>query len=78
MTAEAASFTALWACLVASAMLHNYPTPLVGYGASSILGYLLVALALPRSERAAFTHRSAAPTSDQTTPGTWRVAATVR
>lgn len=51
LRAEAASFTALWACLVVSAMLHNYPTPLVGYGASSILGYLLMALALPRGEQ---------------------------
>jgi hypothetical protein len=42
----AASFAALWSTLVLSAMLHNYPTPLVGYGASCILGYLLATLGL--------------------------------
>ncbi len=77
MTAEMASFTALWACLVASAMLHNYPTPLVGYGASCILGYLLVALALPAARRTTGTRVSARNTADDT-PGTWRVAAAPR
>ena len=33
--------------LLASA-LGNYPTPLLGYGGSGILGYLLCLAALPR------------------------------
>jgi hypothetical protein len=45
---QAAAFATLWATLVASAAIANYPTPLVGYGASCIIGYLLAALALPK------------------------------
>lgn len=41
-----AVFGAVWAALVAAAALGNYPTPLVGYGGSAILGYLLCSLAL--------------------------------
>jgi hypothetical protein len=71
--AEAAAFAALWSILVASALLGNYPTPLVGYGASAILGYLLAALAWPAlsgasSKAAAFARH---PT---TLPGLPRVA----
>lgn len=75
---EAAGFTALWACLVAAAMLHNYPTPLVGYGASSILGYLLVALALPREERSAHTEAGRARGRTDEASGNWRIAASAR
>lgn len=46
-TAVAAAFAALWGTLVVSAALANYPTPLVGYGASAILGYVLAALSMP-------------------------------
>jgi cell division protein FtsW (lipid II flippase) len=49
-----AVFGAVWIALVAAAALGNYPTPLVGYGGSAILGYLLCSLAL-RSETAAVT-----------------------
>ena len=45
--ASAAAFAALWATLVISAGVAFYPTPLVGYGASGIIGYLLAALAVP-------------------------------
>jgi hypothetical protein len=45
-----AVFGAIWMTIIAAAALGNYPTPLVGYGASSILGYLLAALAMPPRE----------------------------
>lgn len=36
-----AAFAAFWISVVLAALLGNYPTPLVGYGASAILGYLI-------------------------------------
>ena len=78
LVAEAAGFTTLWACLVAAAMLHNYPTPLVGYGASSILGYLLVALALPLGRQSADPQTNPSVTAFDDKPGIWRVAASGR
>ena len=42
-----AVFGAVWLGLIAAALLGNYPTPLVGYGASSILGYAMSLAALP-------------------------------
>ncbi|WP_338501690.1 hypothetical protein V6R86_02240 [Sphingomonas kaistensis] len=78
LVTEAAGFTTLWACLVAAAMLHNYPTPLVGYGASSILGYLLVALTLPLGRQSADPQTNPSVAAFDDTLGIWRVAATVR
>jgi hypothetical protein len=49
-----AVFGAVWITILAAAALGNYPTPLVGYGGSAILGYLLCSLPL-RSEAAALT-----------------------
>ena len=40
-------FGTVWLGIVAAAALGNYPTPLVGYGGSAILGYLLSLAALP-------------------------------
>jgi acetyl esterase/lipase len=42
-------FGAVWLTVVLSAALGNYPTPVVGYGASAIMGYLLCLSALPTS-----------------------------
>jgi cell division protein FtsW (lipid II flippase) len=39
-------FSTAWLAIVVSAMAGNYPTPLVGYGSSAILGYCLSASAL--------------------------------
>jgi cell division protein FtsW (lipid II flippase) len=36
-----AVFGAVWAGIIAAAALGNHPTPLVGYGGSAIIGYLL-------------------------------------
>jgi cell division protein FtsW (lipid II flippase) len=35
------AFGACWLAVLAAAALGNYPTPLVGYGGSAVLGYLL-------------------------------------
>jgi hypothetical protein len=43
-----AVFGAVWLGVLLAAALGNYPTPLVGYGGSAILGYLLAMLGLPR------------------------------
>jgi hypothetical protein len=36
-----AVFGATWLAVIAFAIIGNYPTPLVGYGASGIIGYCL-------------------------------------
>ncbi len=46
-----AVFGAVWLGLIVASVLGNYPTPMVGYGASSILGYLLGLAALPGRPR---------------------------
>lgn len=40
-------FGAVWTALIAAAVLGNYPTPLVGYGGSAILGYVIALLSFP-------------------------------
>ncbi|MDH4386365.1 MAG: hypothetical protein QE280_13085 [Caulobacter sp.] len=45
-----AAFGAVWLAAILAAALGNYPTPLVGYGASAIIGYALSFLALPKLE----------------------------
>ena len=42
-----AVFGAIWLAILLAAILGNYPTPLVGYGGSAIIGYLLSACMLP-------------------------------
>ena len=42
-----AAFGAVWLSGIIAAALGNYPTPLVGYGGSAIIGYALSLLALP-------------------------------
>jgi hypothetical protein len=43
-----AAHGAVWLAILLAAALGNYPTPLVGYGGSAILGYFLAIAALPR------------------------------
>jgi cell division protein FtsW (lipid II flippase) len=43
-----AVFGATWLGVIAFAIIGNYPTPLVGYGSSAILGYFLSAALLSR------------------------------
>lgn len=42
-----AVFGTVWLAIVVAAALGNYPTPLVGYGGSAILGYALSLLVMP-------------------------------
>lgn len=42
-----AAFGAVWLAVTVAAALGNYPTPLVGYGASAIIGYALSLALLP-------------------------------
>jgi len=42
-----AAFGGVWLAVIVAAALGNYPTPLVGYGASAVIGYLLSIALLP-------------------------------
>ena len=44
-----AAFAALWAGALLAALLGPYPTPVIGFGGSAILGYLLSVACLTRS-----------------------------
>jgi len=46
-----ALFGTIWLAVILAALLGNYPTPLVGYGGSAILGYLASLLGLPPRAR---------------------------
>lgn len=48
----ALAFAMVWGVAVVSAALGNYPTPLVGYGGSAIIGYLLCLLPFGQREDA--------------------------
>lgn len=43
-----AAFAAMWLTIIVAAVAGNYPTPLVAYGGSAIVGYLLAAAVMPR------------------------------
>lgn len=45
-------FGMVWLAIVAAAALGNYPTPLVGYGGSAVLGYMLSLTGLPKTAQA--------------------------
>lgn len=53
-----AVFGATWLAVVAAAALGNYPTPVVGYGGSAILGYLLSLSFMPGRAKAAGGERA--------------------
>ncbi|MBY0392874.1 MAG: hypothetical protein K2Q27_06385 [Novosphingobium sp.] len=44
---QCAVFGVVWLAIILAAVIGNYPTPLVGYGGSAIVGYLLSACMLP-------------------------------
>ncbi len=52
-------FGATWSAVIVAAALGNYPTPVVGYGGSAIIGYVLSAFALPAAEEDAVAPRGA-------------------
>lgn len=45
---QAIAFGTVWLVAIAAAAFGNYPTPLVGYGGSAILGYAIGLIVLPR------------------------------
>ena len=55
------AFGACWSAVIAAAALGNYPTPLVGYGGSAVLGYLLSVALLPGGARAAAAGAAGSP-----------------
>lgn len=70
-----AAFGALWLATVAAAALGNYPTPLVGYGGSAVIGYLLSLALLPRerpSRAADAISAAAVAPSTEAAPGSGR------
>lgn len=71
------AFGATWLTIVGAAIAGDYPTPLVGYGGSAIVGYFLATLALPRrgSSPSEMAAQSVQQGSDTET-GALRVAAT--
>ncbi len=58
---------AVWLGCIAAAAVGNYPTPVVGYGGSAILGYLLTFAFLPASTRSASEHAVGADEEDAAT-----------
>jgi len=55
-----AAFGAVWLAAVVAAAFGHHPTPVVGFGGSAIVGYLLSVSALPRRARAHGADRSRA------------------
>lgn len=49
---QCAVFGTIWLAIILAALIGNYPTPLVGYGGSAIIGYLLSACMLPPRQSA--------------------------
>lgn len=43
-----AAFGAAWFAAIVAAALGNYPTPVIGYGGSAIIGYMVSLVALPK------------------------------
>ena len=61
-------FGAVWLAVLAAAALGNYPTPLVGYSGSAVLGYMLSLLGLPPRAAVASTEpecKTALPQADE-------------
>lgn len=66
-----AVFGAVWLAMILAAALGNYPTPLVGYSGSAILGYLISLLGLPPGSAARSIGRDGAaaqPESEEQRP----------
>lgn len=58
-------FGALWFAVLVAAQLGNYPTPLVGYGGSAIVGYMLCMLGVIRQRDMATSRQGVqAPAGD--------------
>jgi hypothetical protein len=62
------TFAACWGATILAAALGNYPTPLVGYGGSAILGYLLSVALLPHRAGEGASLRTTLPAADDQSP----------
>lgn len=62
-----AAFGAVWLAVMLAAALGNYPTPLVGYSGSAILGYLVSLLGLPAgpAPRSSTADKAAMPSEQE-------------
>ena len=63
-----AAFGFVWLAGIMAAALGNYPTPIVGYGGSAIIGYALSLLALPKLTGAGVGVDAQAAGEAETTP----------
>ncbi|MBN2973639.1 hypothetical protein JW805_16655 [Roseomonas aeriglobus] len=54
-----AVFGVVWLSAIAAAAVGNYPTPIVGYGGSAVIGYVLSLMALPKIAQVAAGVRGA-------------------
>lgn len=68
---------AIWLGCIAAAAVGNYPTPVVGYGGSAILGYLLTFAFLPTSTELAMEEEAAANHDDASTSAELRRSASL-
>ncbi|MFN3944176.1 MAG: FtsW/RodA/SpoVE family cell cycle protein [Allosphingosinicella sp.] len=64
-----AAHGAVWSAIVLAAALGNYPTPVVGYGGSAILGYFLALAALPKTAAGRREGRSSISDVEAKPPG---------
>jgi cell division protein FtsW (lipid II flippase) len=64
-----AVFGTFWLATIAAAVIGNYPTPLLGYGGSAIIGYLLSLALLPRHAGARSWQVQPSNGADNTGPG---------
>lgn len=58
-----AVFGIVWLAVIVAAALGNYPTPLVGYGGSAIIGYVVSLLGLPQRTNSKALDRQEVDTS---------------
>ena len=68
---------AIWLGCIAAAAVGNYPTPVVGYGGSAILGYLLTFAFLPPSTGLSTEQAAAANHDDAATSAELRRSASL-
>lgn len=61
-------FGMLWAGLVVAAALGNYPTPLVGYGGSAIIGYVVSLMAFGSRQTVVAGHQTSAAAKESGEP----------
>lgn len=69
------AFATVWGGALLAAALGNYPTPVVGYGGSAVLGYLLSLMALPKAVRPAPLAGATPAARPATPPHDLRIAA---